>query len=173
MFCMHSHTPAGGATDADRPPQTTATGRDAQVALDVIAAVQARNRERLFSLYHDDIEFHEAPTLPYGGATRGKQILREQLDRAPQSTWLGTWGPLQPTERERAMDPRVVAARGGEVVVEYRQRALAPDGERFDAPVLGLYRLREGKLIRAQMFHFDIAAILAFLQRAGRRPATA
>jgi ketosteroid isomerase-like protein len=173
MLCMHSKTRAGGATDADRPPQTTATSGDEQVVLDVIAAVQARDRERLFSLYHDDIEFHEAPTLPYGGATRGKQVLREQLNRAPESTWLGTWGPLQPTEREREMDQRVVAARGGEVVVEYRLRALAPSGERFDAPVLGLYRLRDGKLIRAQMFHFDTAAILGFLQRAGRRPAAA
>jgi hypothetical protein len=71
------------------------------------------------------------------------------------------------------MDPRLVAARGGEVVVEYRLRALAPSGERFDAPVLGLYRLRAGKLIRAQMFHFDTAAILGFLQRAGRRPPAA
>jgi uncharacterized protein len=151
--------------NADRRPQDT-SATDVQVVLGVIAAVQDRDHERLFALFHDDIEFHEAPALPYGGTTRGKQALREQLERAPETTWLGTWGRVQPTERERRMDPRVVAAGGGEVVVEYRQRALAPGGARFDAPVLGLYRLRDGKLIRAQMFHFDTAAILGFLRRA-------
>jgi uncharacterized protein len=79
--------------------------------------------------------------------------------------WAATWGPLQPTEAERRMDPRVVAARGDEVVVLFRQRAVGADGERFDAPVLGLYQVREGKLARAQMFHFDTAAIAGFLAR--------
>jgi len=65
MLWMHSMTRAGGATDADHPPQTTATSGDAQVVLDVIAAVQARDR---------------------GGTTWGKDVLREQLDRAPEGT---------------------------------------------------------------------------------------
>ena len=43
-------------------------------------------------------------------------------------------------------------------------------GERFEAPVLGLYEVRDGKFARAQMFHFDTAAILDFLARAGQPP---
>ena len=139
---------------------------EAQVALDVIRAVEDRDAERLFDLYHDEVEFHEAPSLPYGGSTRGKDYLREQLTSAPDETWLGTWGPLQPTESERRMDPRVVAVNGYEVTVIYTQRALSPTGERFESPVLGLYEIRDGKFARAQMFHFDTAAILAFLERA-------
>jgi ketosteroid isomerase-like protein len=50
---------------------------------------------------------------------------------------------------------------------------VAPDGERFESPVLGLYEVRDGKLARAQMFHYDTAAILAFLERAGSPEATA
>jgi ketosteroid isomerase-like protein len=84
---------------------------------------------------------------------------------------IGTWGPLQPTEAERRIDPRVVATRGDEVVIEYTTRAVSPDGERFESPVLGLYQVRDGKFARAQMFHYDTAAILAFLERAGRRKA--
>jgi hypothetical protein len=36
-------------------------------------------------------------------------------------------------------------------------------GRRLDRPVLGLYRIRDGWLARAQMFHFDTAAIIEFL----------
>ena len=64
------------------------------------------------------------------------------------------------------MDPRVVAATDEEVVVLWRQRGLSPSGERFDGEVLGLYGVRDGKFARAQMFHFDSAALLRFLDDA-------
>lgn len=64
------------------------------------------------------------------------------------------------------MDPRVVAAGEDEVVVLWRQRGVGPAGERFDGEVLGLYRFRDGKLARAQMFYFDTAAVAGFLARA-------
>src|SRR5215211_5683284 len=139
---------------------------NAEVVLAVIRAVQERDAEALFALYHDDVELHDAPSLPYAYTVRGKSAMRDQLETAPETTWLGTWGPLQPTEKERRMDPRVVAADGDEVTVLYTTRALAPDGKRFASPVLGLYEVRDGKFARAQMFHYDTAAILAFLERA-------
>ena len=64
------------------------------------------------------------------------------------------------------MDPRVVAAAGDEVVVLWQQRGVAPTGERFDDEVLALYKLRDGKLIRAQMFYFDTLATARFLAKA-------
>lgn len=140
----------------------------AEIVLGVFSAVEARDRARLFALYHDDVELHEAPSLPYGGTVRGKAALREQLATRPHETWIGTWGPLQPTAAERRMDPRVVAIDGGEVAVRYTQRAVSPAGERFASPVMGLYEVRDGKFARAQMFHFDTASILAFLERAAR-----
>jgi ketosteroid isomerase-like protein len=140
----------------------------AEVVLGVFSAIEERDAEKLFALYHDDVESHEAASLPYGGTVRGKAVMRKQLATAPETTWLGTWGPLQPTEAERRMDPRVVATSGGEVAVLYVQRAISPSGERFESPVIGLYEVREGKFARAQMFHLDTAAILAFLERAGQ-----
>lgn len=138
----------------------------AAIVLDTFSAVEERDRERLFALYHDDVEFHDAPSLPYGGTTRGKAALWEQLIATPQETWLGTWGPIRPTEARR-MDPRVVAIAGEEVTVVYTQRARSASGERFEAPVMGLYEVRDGRFARAQMFHYDTAAVLAFLERAG------
>jgi hypothetical protein len=130
------------------------------VVLQAFGAVERRDRGALLALYHPDVEFHEAPSLPYGGTVRGI----EKVDR--EEGWFETWGPLQPTEAERRMDPRVVAATDREVVVLYRQRALGPAGERFDAPVLGLYEVRGNRFARAQMFHYDTAAVVDFLRRA-------
>jgi uncharacterized protein len=137
-----------------------------EVVLALFRAVEERDREALFGLYDDDVEFHDAASLPYGGTVRGKAAIRAQLEAAPETTWLGTWGPLQPTEAERRMDPRVIAAEGDQVAVLYTQRALSPGGERFEAPVVGLYEVRDGQFARAQMFHYDTAALLAFLERA-------
>ena len=141
-------------------------GSDAEVALGVIRAVEERDGEKLFDLYHEDVQLHEASSLPYGGVVDGLPSLGEQLESAPENTWLGTWGPVQPTERERRVDPRVISEKDGEVVVLYHMRAVAPSGERLDSPVIGLYKVRDGKLARAQMFHFDTQAINAFLERA-------
>ena len=141
---------------------------NAEIVLAVIHAVEGRDRDALLELYHDDVELHDAPSLPYSYSAHGKAALREQLETAPETPWLGTWGPLQPTEQERRMDPRVVATDGDEVTVLYTMCVLAPDGERFESPVLGLYEVRDGKFARAQMFHYDTAAILAFLERATR-----
>ena len=138
-----------------------------EVVLQAFRAVEARDEEALFALFHPEIEFHEAPSLPYGGTSRGVRAMRQRGELA--ESWSSTWEPLQPTESERRMDPRVVAARGDEVVVAWRQRAVDATGARFDAPVLGLYEVRDGLLARAQMFHFDTAAVLRFLAEADVR----
>ena len=46
--------------------------------------------------------------------------------------------------------------------------APGPDGERFESEVLALYEVRDGKFARAQMFHFDTAALNEFFSRARR-----
>ena len=142
---------------------------NADVVLAVFRAIEQRDREALFELCHDAVELHEAPSLPYGNeGIAGKEAMRDRLDNAPETTWLGTWAPLQPTDTERRMDPRIVATAGDEVIVRYTTRAIAPDGERFESLVVALYEVRDGKFARAQMFHYDTAGLLAFLERAGR-----
>jgi ketosteroid isomerase-like protein len=135
-----------------------------EVVLRAFNAVETRDRDGLFALYHPEVEFHEAPSLPYGGTFRGREAMRQRGELT--ESWSSTWDPLQPTEAERKMDPRVVAASGDEVVVLWRQRAVDAAGKRFDAPVLGLYEVRDGKFARAQMFHFDTAAVVRFLDQA-------
>jgi hypothetical protein len=77
------------------------------------------------------------------------------------------WTPLQPTPLERRMDPRVVATgEGGRVVVNYVWRGLDGQGRRFETETLADYQVREGRLARAQMFHFDLTGLTLFLEGA-------
>jgi ketosteroid isomerase-like protein len=140
------------------------------VMLEVFKAVERRDQGRFLALCHPDVELHWPPSLPYGGSIRGIEAMREQ---APEETWSGTWTPLQPTEAERRLDPRVVAASADEVVVLWRQRGADSAGTRFDGEVLALYRMREGKLARAQMFYFDTVAAASFLADAARQTTVA
>jgi ketosteroid isomerase-like protein len=133
-----------------------------EVVLQVFRAVERRDAQGLLALYHPDVEFYDPPSLPYGGSRIG---FADAIVNA--SRWAETWDPVQ-TDAERRMNPRVVATKDDEVVVLYRQRAIDAAGRRFDDPVLGLYRVRDDKLQRAQMFHFDTAAILSFLDTAKR-----
>jgi uncharacterized protein len=128
-----------------------------EVVLQAFRAVERRDHEALIALYHPEVEFHEAPSLPYGGSSRGLEDVARNLG------WLVTWGPLQPSEEERRMNPQILSDDGTRVVALYRQRALDREGRRLDSQVVGLYEVRDGKFARAQMFHFDTAAILEFL----------
>src|SRR5918995_900426 len=128
--------PPGSSGDPPYERSEFSMPSNADVVLAAFRAVEERDREALFELYHDDVELHEAPSLPYGyEGIVGKEAMRDQLENAPETTWLGTWGPLQPTDAERRMDPQVIATNGDEVVVRYTTRAIAPDGERFESPV--------------------------------------
>lgn len=133
------------------------------IVLEAFEAVERRDERRLAELYHPEVEFHWPPSLPYGGSYRSIAGLRNPS----RTTWDQIWDPLQPTRQERRMDPRVVAATGREVVVLWHQRGLKPAGERLDMEALGLYGVRDGKFARAQMFYFDTAAVLSFIQEPG------
>jgi ketosteroid isomerase-like protein len=132
----------------------------ADVVLQLFRAVEERDTTKLLSLYHPQIELHEASSLPFGGSYVGFDAVLEHA-RARQETWDG----LQDDD-ERRMEPRIVAAARDETVVLWRQRASISSGERLDSPVLALYRFRGGKLAWAQMFRFDTAAVANFLRRA-------
>src|SRR5215510_4958929 len=100
-----------------------------QLMLEIFSAIERRDAQRVLDLCRPDIEFHWPPSLPYGGTFRGLN--------SDHPTWSQTWDALQPTEGERRMDPRVVAASEDEVVVLRQQRGVNPAGNRFEGPVLG------------------------------------
>jgi ketosteroid isomerase-like protein len=134
-----------------------------RVIREIFSVIEQRDLQRLVELCRPDVAFHWPPGLPYGGTSRG-------LKTEPPS-WSHTWIPLQPTDAERRMDPRIVAAVDDEVVVLWRQRGIGSGGDRLDSPVLALYEIREEKLARAQMFYFDLTAVVEFLATVENRAA--
>jgi ketosteroid isomerase-like protein len=131
------------------------------VVMDAIRAVEERDRTRLAALYHPEVKFGWPAGLPYGGWHSGAAVVAMSVQFA------SIWDRLQPTDAERRMDPQLVASDGDTVVVEYQWRGRDPEGRRFETPTLARYELREGLLARAQMYHFDMPGLLAFLAQAG------
>ena len=134
----------------------------AEAILDVFMAVEQRDEAAFAQACWPLVEFCWPLSLPYGGTARGRGRDRRG--------WATYWDWLQPTAAERRLDPRVIAARGSEAVVLWRQRGLSSAGDRLDSEVLGLYAVREGKLARGQMFYFDAASVCAFLAGATPQP---
>ncbi len=130
---------------------TTSPHNNVQTMLELFKAVEQHDDDKERQMEQPDVKFHWPPSL-YG--------------KEAGFTWSETWLLLQPTPVERRMEPRVVAANSDEVVVLFHQRGLSRTGDRFDGEVLGLYKFREGKLARAQMFYFDTAAVSKFLAKA-------
>jgi ketosteroid isomerase-like protein len=141
--------------------------KNTAIVLKIFTVLETRDPQRpnpqsVADLFQPDVEFQWPTSLPYGGTSRGV--------KNDGSTWLETWSPLQRTEVERKMDPRVVAVSDEEVVVRWRQRGVSTHGNRFDGEVLGLYQIRNSKLVRAQMFYFDTVAVAHFLAQAKAEP---
>jgi ketosteroid isomerase-like protein len=142
----------------------TSSEKNVEVMLEIFRAIERRDQTRMFELVHADAEFLWPPSLPYASA-------RNPKPGGPG--WGATWIPLQPSEADRRLEPRVIAASEEEVVIQWRQKGVSPAGDRIDTPVLGLYRLRDRKLGRAQMFYFDCEAVVAFLGKANAQAASA
>jgi ketosteroid isomerase-like protein len=132
------------------------------VVMEMLQAIENRQLERVRALYHPKVEFHWQPGLPYGGSFSGPALatMHETFER--------TWFPLQPTEETRRMNPRVLATGdGGRVIVNYLWRGLDPRGRRFETETLADYQIRDGRLVRAQMFYFDLGGTIRFLEGVG------
>lgn len=126
-------------------------------------AVARRDAGAYFAAYHPDILIREPPSLPYGGDYRGLEGVLRHAER-----FRATWDRYQ-SEDSRELEPEFLAV-GDRVVVLWRFRARGLNGESIDLPAVSIYRLQDGKIIESRMYHFDTAALVRFLGRAGPEP---
>jgi ketosteroid isomerase-like protein len=119
-------------------------------------AIAERDLEPAIESSHPDVVIAEPRSLPYGGDHRGTDGVRQHA-----IGWFTAFGP----EFELAA-PRFVED-DGHVVVTWRLRAPARNGESLDMPMVGVYRVQDGLLRSARMFYADTAEVLRFLEREG------
>jgi ketosteroid isomerase-like protein len=129
-------------------------------------AVARRDAGAYFGAFHPDILISEAPSLPYGGDYRGLEGALRHAER-----FRATWDRYQ-SEDSRELELEFLAV-DNRVVVLWRLRARAANGQGIDLPVVSIYRLQDGKIIESRMFPFDTAALVRFLGRAGTQPTDA
>jgi uncharacterized protein len=135
---------------------------DVEVVRRLFAAVEDRDLNRVLDCYSDDVEITEAAVLPYGGVWRGREGAT-----AHAVGFMGAWGDLQGPEECR-LDARFWGDGAGTVCAVFRHRAHdRASGRRFDAPEVGIYRIRDDHVVRSQMFHADSAAVVDFLSTVG------
>lgn len=117
-------------------------------------AVERRDLAGVIASYDENIVIREASSLPYGGVYHRNEGAQDHAAR-----YFQTWGNFQ-TPAEQKLDAEFLDA-GDTVVVLWRQRAA--NGERkLDSSAASVYRLRNGKIIRSEMFQ-DTSAVLDFL----------
>jgi ketosteroid isomerase-like protein len=130
-------------------------------------AVEARDAAAVVSCYADDVEIHEAESLPYGGVYRGRDGALRHWERV-----IDAWRPFQRDLRTN-LSAVFVDGDGDTVAVLFRARGINASGDRFEAPEVGIYQVRDRRIVRSQMFHADTASVVRFLAGEGAGHAAA
>ncbi len=126
-------------------------------------AVRRRDQAGVLEAYHPEIVIHEAPSLPYGGDYRGHAGAMQHLNG-----YYRTWDAFRPSTRQRH-HPVFLETTEDSVVVLWQEEAVAPgSGRRIDLQALGVYKVRDGKVVESRMFQ-DTATILDFLKDAEKQ----
>ncbi len=90
----------------------------------------------------EDIEWHEAEGMPYGGVHHG-----------PNAVVQSVFGPVLQDVPDFTVTPEEFIASGDQVAVIARYRGTgAASGERLDLPVMHVWDVRDGKVARFRQF---------------------
>ena len=123
----------------------------------LFTAVEERDLPGVLAAYDENVVIREAESLPYGGEFHGHEGGQRHALGA-----LEVWGNLQ-SSGEKTLNARFLDAGQDYVIVLWRQRGVNSRGEKFDAPVVSVYKMRGSKIVESQMFHADTKALVQFL----------
>jgi ketosteroid isomerase-like protein len=114
--------------------------------IDVVKHVYAAFAEgdvpTVLGVFADDIEWHEAEGMPYGGVYRGGEAVVQNV-----------FGPISEDVEGFAVTPEEFMAAGGTVaaVVSYTGTGKAT-GKPLDLPVVHVFDIQDGKVVRFRQF---------------------
>jgi ketosteroid isomerase-like protein len=111
--------------------------------------VDKGDRDGWMHLIADDCEFHEPPSLPYGGAYIGKIAMLRGL-----KNMRGTWDNME-------YHIHNFFASGDSVVIHLTIGATGrKTGKHFWLPIMELWRVRDGLIRELRPFIFDTARMV-------------
>jgi uncharacterized protein len=118
---------------------------------ELYSAFSQRDLPAIFSALAPDVEVSQSPALPWGGVYRGVEGFREFFSKLTSQ--------ITPALAiERYIDA------GEDVVAIGRTQGTVNNGGRsFDVPVVHVWRLREGKVVRFQPY-IDVPTMQAALE---------
>ena len=132
---------------AERPDTNTAIVRR------LTEAFTAGDSETVLSLFHDDIEIREAPSLPWGGVHRGRDGF-VRLQALMGSLW-------------ETSEPELRVSDAGDVVV-LRERMVitgTATGASMELEVVDVITVRDGRITEIDVYYKDVHAVLEVLGR--------
>jgi uncharacterized protein len=120
--------------------KNSVTENSRQIVKRFYEQLAAGNFEAVLASLHEDIEIHEPGCLPYGGVYRGIAGVHQLFSQAPQHLDVGV------------MNVEAIVA-DGDRVVGFIRSAVVGTG----APTLIAEEsiIRDGKIARVRVFHFD------------------
>jgi ketosteroid isomerase-like protein len=118
------------------------TEQNVQIVEDVYEAFARGDVAAVLAAMTDDIEWHEAEGMPYGGVYRGGDAVAQNV-----------FGPITTDVPDFAVTPAEMIASGDTVAVVVRYTGTGKDtGEELDLPVVHIWNLRDGKIERFRQF---------------------
>lgn len=121
---------------------------DMAVVRKFVDGLRAGDIAGCLDLVHDDLVFVEAPSLPFGGEYVGKDGLVQML-RAVSGQFRVKLGTPELVAGEEFVAVRV----NGTMTSRSTDRSMPMD-------VVDLYRLREGRIARVDVYYKDTAAVV-------------
>jgi len=107
----------------------------------------AGNPDGFFAAVTEETEFHEAPSLPYGGVYRGV----EGVKRGVMKLMFGAW-------EDFTFQILQYGAGGDLVYVHVMISGVGrKTGKSFSMPIVEMWRLKDGKVTEVRPFYFDTA----------------
>jgi hypothetical protein len=133
----------------EAPVDAATTQKNRQAVMHAMDEVKAGNFNALWDLFDDNVVFHEAPCLPYGGSFKGKE--------AAIKAYTNLSGHYSNMRTE------VDAILGGEDVVIIYQTinfTVKANGNEGTLPVSELFRFKNGKVVEWRAMYFDANMVM-------------
>jgi ketosteroid isomerase-like protein len=132
----------------EQPEDVEKSARNQKIILHAFDRMLAGDVDTFWGIFAPDMVFHEAPSLPYGGAHKGIPAAKAAVAKL-----------LSNYESMKTVFEGVAAM--GDIVLVYQTvyYRTKVHGNTGSVPVAELYRFRDGKVIEWRALYFDSAAV--------------